>query len=111
LNEGWRSMSDTTAETKTGERPSEQHSFQAEVARLLHMMVHSVYSEREVFLRELISNASDACDRLRYLALTQADLLADGGGQDFAVQISADADAGTLTIADNGIGMNRGDLM
>lgn len=106
-------MSDTTVETPPGAEPQsgERHGFQAEVARLLHLMVHSVYSEREVFLRELISNASDACDRLRYLALTDAGLVADGGGQDFAITITADADAGTLTIADNGVGMNRGDLM
>lgn len=102
-------MSDTTVEAQPA--AGERHGFQAEVARLLHMMVHSVYSEREVFLRELISNASDACDRLRYLALTNPALLADGGGQDFTIKITADADAGTLTITDNGIGMNRGDLM
>ncbi len=69
-------MSD--ADVKTSET-AETHSFQAEVAELLRMMVHSVYSETDVFLRELISNASDACDRLRYEAIAKPELLADGG--------------------------------
>ncbi|MCW5751756.1 MAG: molecular chaperone HtpG [Alphaproteobacteria bacterium] len=84
------------------------HAFQAEVSRLLHIVVHSLYSEKEIFLRELISNASDACDRLRYLALTRPELL-DGGGE-LLVTLEADSDHGTLVIADNGIGMNREEL-
>ncbi|MBW7835926.1 MAG: molecular chaperone HtpG [Sphingomonadales bacterium] len=95
----------------TDEVAVERHGFQAEVSRLLHLMVHSVYSEREVFLRELISNASDACDRLRYLAQTAPDLLNDASGHDFRIDIVVDKDAGTLAITDNGIGMNRGDLI
>ena len=87
----------------------EKLGFQAEVARLLHIMTHSVYSEKEVFLRELISNASDACDKLRYLALTTPGLISEG--HEFAVTVTADAKAGTLTISDNGIGMNREDLI
>ncbi|HEY8351620.1 MAG TPA: molecular chaperone HtpG [Sphingomonadales bacterium] len=87
----------------------ERHGFQAEVARLLHLMVHSVYSEREIFLRELISNASDACDKLRYEALTRPELL--DGGKEFEIAISADPKAATLTISDNGIGMSREELM
>lgn len=99
-------MSASTAEVAV-----ERHGFQAEVSRLLHLMVHSVYSEREVFLRELISNASDACDRLRYLAQTAPDLLNDASGHDFRIDIVVDKDAGILAITDNGIGMNRGDLI
>ncbi|NVJ97296.1 MAG: molecular chaperone HtpG [Alphaproteobacteria bacterium] len=87
---------------------TEKMGFEAEVSRLLHMMVHSVYSDREIFLRELISNASDACDKLRYEALTNSDLLAGG---DFGISITVDAAAKTITVADNGIGMNRDDLI
>ena len=87
----------------------EKHEFQAEVARLLNMMVRSVYSETEIFLRELISNASDACDRLRYDALTNPSLTE--GDTDFRISITTDTAARTLTLADNGIGMNRDDLI
>lgn len=87
----------------------EKRGFEAEVTKLLKMMVHSVYSDREIFLRELISNASDACDKLRYEALTNADLLA--GEPDFAIDIIADAEAGTLTINDNGVGMSKDELV
>lgn len=83
-------------------------SFQAEVDQLLKMMVHSVYTEKEIFLRELISNASDACDKLRYEATRQPDLLGDTALQ---ITIHPDADAKTLTIADNGIGMSRDELI
>ena len=87
----------------------EKLSFQAEVSKLLDLVVHSLYSNKEIFLRELISNASDACDKLRYAALTQADLL-EGDG-DFRIRITPDKAARTLTIADNGIGLNRQDLV
>jgi molecular chaperone HtpG len=87
----------------------EKLSFQAEVSKLLDIVAHSLYSEKEVFLRELISNASDACDRLRYEALTRPELL-EGDGN-FRVTLSADKAAGTLTIADNGIGMSRAELI
>jgi len=86
----------------------ESFGFQAEVARLLHMMVHSVYSEREIFLRELISNAADACDRRRYEALTQPDLLGD---TPLEILIAIDKQAKTLTLSDSGIGMSRSDLI
>jgi C4-dicarboxylate-specific signal transduction histidine kinase len=79
------------------------HPFQAEVAELLNLMVHAVYSETDIFLRELISNASDACDKLRYEAIAKPDLLA---GAALAIRITPDAKAGTLTVADNGIGMD-----
>lgn len=87
---------------------AEKHGFQAEVSKLLHMMVHAVYSEREIFLRELISNASDACDKLRYEALTRSELATEG---DFAISLTLDKDAKTVTVSDNGIGMNKEDLI
>jgi len=98
----------TDADLRTPET-AETHSFQAEVAELLRLMVHSVYSETDVFLRELISNASDACDRLRYEAIAKPDLLATGS--DLAIRIKPDKDAGTLTITDSGIGMDRQELI
>jgi len=87
----------------------EKREFQAEVAKLLDIVVHSLYSNKEIFLRELISNASDACDKLRYQALTDAALVE--GGADYRITLIPDAAAGTLTIADNGIGMNKDDLV
>ena len=84
-------------------------SFQTEVSRLLDIVAHSLYSNKEIFLRELISNASDACDRLRYAALTQPDLIADD--PEFRVSISADAKARTIEVTDTGVGMNRDDLI
>jgi hypothetical protein len=86
-----------------------KRGFQTEVARLLHLMVHSVYTEKDVFLRELISNASDACDKLRYNAIADPDLLA--GDARLAIRIEADKAAGTLTVADNGIGMDEQELI
>ena len=88
---------------------AEKHNFEAEVSRLLEIVAHSLYSEREVFLRELISNASDACDRLRYLALTEPDLVK--GDAAYRITLTADTAARTLTVADNGIGMSRAELI
>src|ERR1700757_592793 len=93
---------ETAAETQT-------HPFQAEVAQLLHLMVHSVYSETDIFLRELISNASDACDKLRYEAIAKPELLGDGEAP--KIRIAANKAAGTLTVADTGIGMDRQELI
>ncbi|KAA5607377.1 molecular chaperone HtpG [Roseospira marina] len=87
----------------------ERLSFQAEVSKLLDIVVHSLYSDRRIFLRELISNASDACDKLRYEALTNPALRE--GSDDFRITLKVDADAKTIEIADNGIGMNRQDLI
>ena len=87
----------------------ERLSFQAEVSRLLDIVAHSLYSEKEVFLRELISNASDACDRLRYAALTQPDLSAEDPV--LGITLTVNKEARTLTVADNGIGMNRDELV
>jgi molecular chaperone HtpG len=85
------------------------HPFQAEVSELLHLMVHSVYSETDIFLRELVSNASDACDKLRYEAIESPALL--GEGDALKIRIIPNKTAGTLTIADNGIGMERQELI
>lgn len=87
----------------------ERMSFQAEVSRLLDIVVHSLYSEKEIFLRELISNASDACDKLRYEAITRPDLTNDA--EDFRISIDIDKTARTVTVTDNGIGMSRDELI
>ncbi|MFZ9345897.1 MAG: molecular chaperone HtpG, partial [Burkholderiaceae bacterium] len=80
-------------------------AFQTEVKQLLHLMIHSLYSNRDIFLRELVSNASDACDKLRVEALTQSELY-EGDGE-LKIRVSLDKDARTITISDNGIGMSR----
>jgi molecular chaperone HtpG len=95
-----------TANTDTA---AESKPFQAEVAELLHLMVHSVYSETDIFLRELISNASDACDKLRYEAIAAPDLIADG--QAPRIIIAPDKKANTLSVIDSGIGMDRQELI
>lgn len=87
----------------------ESQPFQAEVAELLHLMVHSVYSETDIFLRELISNASDACDKLRYEAIAAPDLIADGAPP--KIWIRPDKKADTLSVIDSGIGMDRQELI
>jgi len=87
----------------------ETHGFQAEVRQLLQLMIHSLYSHREIFLRELISNASDANDKLRFLALGTPELLA--GEPELAIWIDYDAKAGTLSVRDNGVGMTRADAI
>ncbi len=83
--------------------------FQTEVKQLLHLMIHSLYSNKEIFLRELISNASDAADKLRFEALAKPELLE--GGADLKIRVSFDKDAKTVTLEDNGIGMNREDVI
>ncbi len=93
--------------TKTAGK--ETHVFQTEVKQLLHLMVHSLYSNKEIFLRELISNAADAADKLRFMALDK-DSLYDGDNE-LKIRITTDKDAGTLTISDNGIGMNRDEIV
>ncbi|OAZ92603.1 molecular chaperone HtpG [Halomonas sp. G11] len=94
-------MSNTTHEETLG--------FQTEVKQLLNLMIHSLYSNREIFLRELISNAADACDKLRYAALDNDGLYE--GDSELRVEIEHDADAGTITLRDNGIGMTRDDVI
>src|SRR6266571_3238465 len=95
--------------TVSDEAKSESRPFEADVAKLLHMMVHSVYSEKEVFLRELISNAADACERLRYEAIANPALLGEDPSP--RITISIDADKRQLTVEDNGIGMSRDELV
>jgi molecular chaperone HtpG len=96
-----------TATTDTAAPVSQP--FQAEVAELLHLMVHSVYSETDIFLRELISNASDACDKLRYEAIANPDLIADGAPPE--IRVVPDKKADTLSVIDSGIGMDRQELI
>ena len=91
------------------EAQSETLNFQTEAKQLLQLMIHSLYSNREIFLRELISNASDAIDKLRFLSIEDQSLLGDDS--EFHIDISFDADAKTLTILDNGIGMNRDEVI
>jgi len=100
----------TAAAKKTTKKSdSESHEFQAEVAKLLKMMVHSVYSEREVFLRELISNGADACDKLRYEAIQKPELM--GKDSELGIAIAIDKEKKTIAIGDNGIGMNHDELI
>ena len=91
------------------ETQKETLGFQTEVKQLLHLMIHSLYSSKEIFLRELISNASDAVDKLRFEALAKPELL-EGGGE-LKIRVSFDKDAKTVTLEDNGIGMNRDDVV
>lgn len=86
----------------------ERYEFQAETKQLLDLMIHSIYTNREIFLRELISNGSDAIDKLHYEALTNRDLLE--GDMEFSIRLAIDKDKKTLTVADNGIGMDKEDI-
>ncbi|CAI0463581.1 unnamed protein product [Linum tenue] len=97
------------AEKDASEASGEKFEYQAEVSRLLDLIVHSLYSHKEVFLRELVSNASDALDKLRFLSVTDPSLLGDAG--DLEIRIKSDADNGTITITDTGIGMTREELI
>lgn len=96
-------MSDQTTPT------SKSYSFQAEVAQLLHLVTHSLYSNPEIFLRELVSNASDACDKLRFEAINDGSLYEDQ--PDLRVRVSFDKDANTITITDNGIGLSEAEAI
>jgi molecular chaperone HtpG len=103
-------MSQTQENTShTASTPSpagrETLGFQAEVSQLLQLMIHSIYSNKEIFLRELVSNASDACDKLRFEAIDQPNLFENDS--DLVIQVSFDKEARTITIADNGIGLSR----
>ncbi|NVZ99763.1 molecular chaperone HtpG [Pseudomonas gingeri] len=91
------------------ETQKETLGFQTEVKQLLHLMIHSLYSNKEIFLRELISNASDAVDKLRFEALSKPELLE--GGAELKIRVSFDKDAKTVTLEDNGIGMSRDDVI
>ncbi len=98
-----------TEETKSERRPFEAQPFQADVAKLLHLMVHSVYADKSVFLRELIANAADACERLRYEAIAEPALLGDDVKP--RIVVALDPQAGQLAVEDNGIGMSRDEMI
>ena len=89
----------------TATESQEQHRFEADVRQILHLVTHSLYSDREIFVRELVSNASDALDRARFLSLSHDDLLSPDG--DPSVRIFVDEEAKTITISDDGIGLTR----
>ncbi|MEO7072169.1 MAG: molecular chaperone HtpG, partial [Rhodanobacter sp.] len=89
--------------------PVETRKFEAEVAQVLHLVTHSLYSHKDIFLRELISNASDACDKLRFESIARPELT--GENSDLHIDVSWDPDARTITIADNGIGMTRDEVV
>ncbi|KAE8023089.1 hypothetical protein FH972_008834 [Carpinus fangiana] len=97
------------AEKEASETSGEKYEYQAEVTRLLDLIVHSLYSHKEVFLRELVSNASDALDKLRFLSVTEPSLLGDAG--ELEIRIKPDPDNGTITITDTGIGMTKEELI
>src|SRR3954464_14018962 len=101
-------MTDTTT-TNTADSKTESRPFEADVSRLLHLMVHSVYSDKDVFLRELISNAADACERLRYDAIANPALLGDDAKS--RITIAVDADQRELTLQENGIGLSHDELI
>jgi molecular chaperone HtpG len=94
---------------ETVENPAQTHVFEADVARLLHMMVHSVYSDKDVFLRELVSNAADACEKLRYEAISEPHLL--GSDSESRITLTLDEETGRLIVEDNGIGMSRDEMI
>ncbi|MEQ9564371.1 MAG: ATP-binding protein, partial [Pseudomonadales bacterium] len=88
---------------------TETHVFQAEAKQLLHLMTHSLYSNREIFVRELVSNASDACDKLRFEALDKDDLYE--GETDLKIRIDVDSKKKTISVTDNGIGMSKDEVI
>ncbi|KAF7827923.1 heat shock protein 90-5, chloroplastic [Senna tora] len=97
------------AEKEATDAPGEQFEYQAEVSRLMDLIVHSLYSHKEVFLREIVSNASDALDKLRFLSVTDPSLLGDAG--ELEIRIKPNPDNGTITITDTGIGMTKEELI
>ncbi|KAK1296122.1 hypothetical protein QJS10_CPB15g01594 [Acorus calamus] len=109
LGLGLRHESTAAATSDPSEPPAEKYEYQAEVSRLMDLIVHSLYSNKEVFLRELISNASDALDKLRFLSVTDAQLLKEA--VDLDIRIQADKENGIVTITDTGIGMNKQELV
>jgi len=108
LTRDFKEMEERMA-AEQADRPREHHQFEADVSRLLYMMVHSVYSDKQVFLRELISNAADACEKLRYEAIADPTLMADGATG--RIRILLDEENRTLTVEDNGIGMSHDELI
>lgn len=104
-----RRYESTAAASDSSNAPVEKYEYQAEVSRLMDLIVNSLYSNKEVFLRELISNASDALDKLRFLSVTEPELIKDN--VDLAIRIQTDKDNGIITITDTGIGMTRQELV
>ncbi|GJR69009.1 heat shock protein 90-5, chloroplastic [Tanacetum coccineum] len=104
-----RCEASAVAEKESSEAPGETYEYQAEVSRLMNLIVHSLYSHKEIFLRELVSNASDALDKLRFSSVTDPSLLGDAG--DLEIRIKPDPELGTITISDTGIGMTREELI
>ena len=102
-------MADTKTKASKTSQKTETHAFNAEISKVLKLMIHSLYTNKDIFLRELISNASDACDKLRYQAVSDNKLLGDDS--EFKISIRANEGERTLTIRDNGIGMSRENLM
>merc|ERR1719440_1248152 len=99
------------AEEETSGPPAEKFEFQAEVTRLMDIIINSLYSNKEIFLREIISNASDALDKIRFLAVTDKDALGEGDTAKLEMRISPDKSKDTLTLTDRGIGMTKQDLI
>ncbi|KAI3731650.1 hypothetical protein L1987_62839 [Smallanthus sonchifolius] len=104
-----RCEASAVVEKETSEASGETYEYQAEVSRLMNLIVHSLYSHKEIFLRELVSNASDALDKLRFLSVTDPSLLGDAG--ELEIRIKPDPEKGTITISDTGIGMTREELI
>ncbi|KAK9074465.1 hypothetical protein SSX86_007063 [Deinandra increscens subsp. villosa] len=104
-----RCEASAVAEKEASESSGETYEYQAEVSRLMNLIVHSLYSHKEIFLRELVSNASDALDKLRFLSVTDPSLLGDAG--ELEIRIKPDPEKGTVTISDTGVGMTREELI
>ena len=102
-------MVDQTQDSQKQDTTARTMGFQTEVKQLLHLMIHSLYSNKEIFLRELVSNASDACDKLRFEAIANPELLADDS--DLRIRVSYDPELKTITISDNGIGMSEDEVI
>src|SRR5215469_128465 len=103
--DGWRTARRVGERTPMTAAPTEMLEFKTELKQLLHIITHSLYSNKEIFLRELISNASDAINKIRFDSLQHEELLE--GNKDWKIKVSVDKQAGTLTVSDNGIGMSR----
>src|SRR6187551_2464811 len=98
-------MAETANTDTTADARKETLGFQAEVKQLLQLMIHSLYSNKEIFLRELVSNASDACDKLRFESIARPELL--DGDAELAIDVAFDKAARSITVSDNGVGMSR----